>query len=386
MAGRYNHLGLTRWPFPVVPERGFCTFIADRQQVRSDIADLLMTLSRRDTSSIHLFWSWFGAGKTHTLFYFANQATEITNQVAQNTLYPVYSEFPKAAHSFLDLYRSFVTELDADILINAFLEICTSPDSERLQKQMTLASPDLVNALQVMAVGEKQNQVTAVRWLRAESLPISEFRKVGISQKISSSEEATRILSALIRMLMVSAQCQGRSGARVIWLLDEFQRIERTGARTLEEINTGLHSTFNACPNGLSLFLSFSGRPQSNSLPPWFSRELRDRIGRTKVMVLPPMLPEEALEFVKDILAQFRDPECRRSSLYFHFTERTCKAIIDEIGKKDELKPRAIMHAFNAVLQDADPKIESGEIESISPEFARHALAEYAVLSDNEEK
>jgi hypothetical protein len=44
------------------------------------------------------------------------------------------------------------------------------------------------------------------------------------------------------------------------------------------------------------------------------------------------------------------------------------------------------MHAFNAVLQDADPKIESGEIESISPEFARHALAEYAVLSDNEEK
>jgi len=162
--------------------------------------------------------------------------------------------------------------LDADILINAFLEICTSPDSERLQKQMTLASPDLVNALQVMAVGEKQNQVTAVRWLRAESLPISEFRKVGISQKISSSEEATRILSALIRMLMVSAQCQGRSGARVIWLLDEFQRIERTGARTLEEINTGLHSTFNACPNGLSLFLSFSGRPQSNSLPPWFSR------------------------------------------------------------------------------------------------------------------
>jgi len=34
-----------------------------------------------------------------------------------------YSEFPKAARSFLDLYRSFVIELDMDVVIEAFLEI-----------------------------------------------------------------------------------------------------------------------------------------------------------------------------------------------------------------------------------------------------------------------
>ena|SRR3990172_1415978 len=74
MTGQYNHLGLTRWPFPIVPEREFCTFLADRQQLRLDIAGLLTTLFRRDASSVHLFWSWFGGGKTHTLFYLANQA------------------------------------------------------------------------------------------------------------------------------------------------------------------------------------------------------------------------------------------------------------------------------------------------------------------------
>ncbi|MCI0564575.1 MAG: ATP-binding protein [Nitrososphaera sp.] len=384
MAGQYHHLGLIRWPFPIVPEREFCTFLADRQQLRLDIAGLLTTLFRRDASSIHLFWSWFGAGKTHTLFYLANQADKINKRETQYILYPVYSEFPKSARSFLDLYRSFVTELNLDILIDAFLEIYTAKDSDRLRRDMMLASPDLVNALQVMATGESQDHITAMRWLRAESLPISEFRKVGVSQKINSSEEATRILAALIEMLAVAARCKGYPGCRVIWLLDEFQRIEHTGSR-VSEINTGLHSTFNACPRGLSLFLSFSGKPQTNNLPPWVSRELRDRIGRTKVMILPPMLPEEALGFIRDIFAQFRTPEFNHQLVYFPFTEQTCKIIIEEVSKKDELKPRAIMHAFNAVLQEADPKIEVKEFDVISPDFAKRVLAEYMVLSDSEE-
>lgn len=385
MSGQCYHLALKRWPFPVVPEREFCTFIADRQQLRLDVAELLNTLSRRNTSSIHLFWAWFGAGKTHTLFYLANQAAAISKQNSRNILYTVYTEFPKSARSFLDLYRAFITKLDVNILIETILEIYTCTDSDRLRREVMLASPDLANALQVIATGKSQDQVTAMRWLRAESLPISEFRKAGISQKINSVEEAIRILSALIELLTVAARCQGRPGCRVMWMLDEFQRIEQTGSRIRNEINTGLHSTFNACPNGLSLFLSFSGKPQSNSLPSYFSPELRDRIGRTKVMVLPPMLPKEALGFVRDVLIQFRVPELAQLPPYFPFNEEACKAIIEEVQKKEELKPRAIMHAFNAVLQEADPKIEAKAISVISPEFAQKVLSAYIVLRDDEE-
>ena len=385
MDGQYNHLGLTRWPFPVVPKRELCTFLADRRQLRSDIADLLKTLSRRDTSSIHLFWSWFGAGKTHTLFYLANQAGETAKLDGKNMLYAIYSEFPKAARSFLDLYRSFVIGLEIDLLVDAFLEISTCSESERLRRDMMLASPDLANALQVMATGRSHEHVTAMRWLRAESLPVSEFRTVGISQKISSSEEASRILAALVELLTIAARRQGRPGSRVIWLLDEFQRIERTGPRTISEINTGLHSTFNACPTGLSLFLSFTGKPQLNALPQWFSPELRDRIGRTKVILLPPMLPEEALVFLRDVLAHARVPEFSHDSPYFPFTEASCKAIIVEVGKKDELRPRVIMNAFNAVLQEADPKMEAGEMKAISGDFATRVLAEYVTLRSDDQ-
>jgi hypothetical protein len=49
------------------------------------------------------------------------------------------------------------------------------------------------------------------------------------------------------------------------------------------------------------------------------------------------MLPEEALAFVKDILAQFRAPECSHTSPYFPFTEQTCRTIIEEVHDKDEL-------------------------------------------------
>jgi hypothetical protein len=282
------------------------------------------------------------------------------------------------------VYRSFAVGLSTDEIIDAYLEISTSPQSDRFRQELLAAAPDLVNALQVVATGRPADQITAMRWLRGEALPVSQFRKVGISQKIGSAEEATRILTALVRLLSLAALSQNRAACRVIWLLDEFQRIERLPTRVREEINTGLHSAFNSCPSGLSIVFSFSGKPQ-DSLPPWFSRELKDRIGRTKVMVLPPMRTDEALEFVRHILRHLRTLEMYDADPYFPFTEDTAKYIIENIQQSEEMKPRAIMHAFNAVLQEADPKIEAREMTVITREFAKQVLAERVPLVEHDE-
>jgi hypothetical protein len=380
MDSHFEHLALARWPFCVVPKRELCTFLAGRHQLRKDIGELVTTLARRETSSIHLFWSWFGAGKTHTLFYLANQADAATKADSRCALYTVYSEFPKAARGFVDLYRTFVLGIDMDTLIDAFLEISTCGEANRLQREIMLASPDLATALQVMATGRSQEQTAALRWLRADALPVSEFRRIGIFQKIASAEEGSRILGALIDLLGTAARARGRPSCRVIWLLDEFQRIERTGARIVTEISAGLHSTFNACPTGFSLFLSFTGEPQVDRLPQWFSPELRDRIGTTKVIVLPPMLADEAVEFVRDLLAHARYPDLKPPSPYYPFSKESCRAIITEIASKSQLRPRVIMHAFNAVLQEADGKLESRELAVITPDFAKRALAQYVTL------
>jgi hypothetical protein len=37
-----------------------------------------------------------------------------------------------------------------------------------------------------------------------------------------------------------AAKSRGRAGTRLIWILDEFQRIDQCNAKSKEEINTGL--------------------------------------------------------------------------------------------------------------------------------------------------
>ena len=373
-----DHLCLQRWPFVVVPSPDLCDFIADREQFREDIEKLLRNLSRQSASSIHPIWSWFGAGKTHTLYYLSNRAAQIHCQGTQK-LRTIYSEFPRNPRSFVDVYKSFALQLDREALSEAYLEICTSSEAVRLERDLLTASSDLVSALKVLAIGEPADQDLAMRWLRAEALPVADCRKLGISKRINSSEDSSRVLIGLVRMFGLSASSQNLINARLIWLLDELQRIDHLPRRVADEINTGLHSTFNACPTGFSMILSFSGRP-TETLPDWFSPELKDRIGRTKVMILPPMQVTEALTFVRDVLAHSRLPERTDIDPYFPFSENTCRMIIEDIEKNDELKPRAIMQAFNAVLSEADPQIEAKEIQVVSPDLVTKVLAELVQL------
>ena len=380
---QFPHLALTRWPFPVVPDREYCKFMADRQELQAELKELLRTLCGRDTSSIHLFWAWFGAGKTHTLLYLAHQAELANRRNEGMSLLTVYSEFPNSARGFLDVFRAFARALDPDRFADAYLEIRTCPSAEVLHRKLVLTSPDLASALQAMAMGEPPGQLIAARWLRGEALTAAQLRSIGVTRKIDSAEESVRLITGLADLLNDAARSRGRLGARLIWVLDEFQRIQRCGSKVKDEINAGISSTFNACPNSLSLFVSFSGNPQK-SLPTWFGRELRDRIGRTKVFVLPPMRSDEALTFVRDALHQFRPNGFRDDAPYYPFTEQAVQTILAEIAKTNELRPRAIMHVMSAVLEEADGSIERGQLTWVDGEFALRVLTQRIPLPPDE--
>src|SRR5439155_5803535 len=165
----------------------------------------------------------------------------------------------------------------------------------------------------------------------------SDLRAVGISQRIGNTEQATRVMAMTIRLLSDAAVAQKYHAGRLIWLIDEFQRAHAGGPSTLRDTNAGLHSLFNAAPTGFSPILSFSGSPDSRNLPDWFSPELRDRIGTTKVLVLPPLQPTEATEFVKDILEHYRLHDGTQRPELFPFTAETCKTIISRVASIGEL-------------------------------------------------
>lgn len=352
MGGTYDHLQLFDWPFSVVPRPELCTFIAGRPQLDSDVKELLRHLSRRDTSSIHVLWSWFGAGKTHSLYYLANRARELNNAAIPVQLHPVYTEFPRSARSFVDLYRSFVRSIQLQTFADAFLELSTSPQQQMIYDELLLSHPDLANALRILATTSTLDHTTAFRWLRGDVVPAGELRRVGISQSIRSSESGTQTLACLFKLLVAAEQSKGRQSHRLIWLIDEFQRVQDCGKNGVLDVNAGLHSLFNACPAGLSLVLSFSGQPDPKQLPDWFSREMKDRIGVTKVMVLPPFQRAEARRFVEDVLKQFRLAHGVEPDL-FPFTSESCETILEYLEVKGNLRPRFVMEAFNAVLEKA---------------------------------
>lgn len=382
----FRHLGLSDWPFSVVPQPVSCDYIADREELRGEVEDLVHGLSRRSTSNIHIFWAWFGAGKTHALYFIRNLALQEHDSFGRlKGLVPVYSEFPRQPGGFLDVYRTFSSALDLDLLADAFLELSTGTDSADFGTRIRSSSMDLFSALQILSTGAEADRVVAERWLRGQRLPVADFRKVGIRAHIGSAEEAIRVFSKLIEILAQARQASGARVGRVIWLLDEFQRVASSRPAVLREINDGLHSTFNSCPSGLTLVLSFSGEP-GRDLPSWFSPELRDRIGVTKVLLLPPMNSESALIFVRDVLRRHRHTSNVDADPYFPFTREACQTVIGWIAKQGELKPRSLMQAFDQVLGEADSEVERGRLQLVDREFAERVLAERIAVTDQSQE
>lgn len=381
-----DHLRLSTWPFSVVPRPEHCGFLAGRAQLREDVTSLLRSLTRRDTSSIHILWSWFGAGKTHSLYYLKTQAEALNANSGNYFLCPVYSEFPRGAKGFLELYRAFINAIDPQLLRDSFLEASTSPAGSAFYEKLLLDAPDLASALRNLAMGSTGERSLALQWLRAEPVVATEFRRIGISQRLISADQAIQTILRIRAICEIGVRTRGHPGLRLILLLDEFQRLGRTSAMVVREVNGGLHSLFNACPTGLSMVISFSGKPDPKKLPDWLGQELRDRIGATRVLVLPPFQEKDALQFIREVLANFRKPGLAAPHEYFPFTKQACERTIAFLAKKKtELRPRTLIHAFNAVLEFADPLIEKGQIAQIEADLAGKVLAEFSVLSDSEE-
>jgi hypothetical protein len=361
-----------------VPDEEYCAFMADRKPVVQDIKKMLRNLSRKDISTIHVLWAWYGAGKTHTLRHIAHLCRN-----EHPSLIPIYNEFPRGTKSFLDLYSAFATSIDLGLVQTAYLEVFTSPRKEEVQHNLRQDFPDLSNSLKMLCMGTQQQVATANSWLRGEKVPLRELREVGISSRIETAEQALGVITWLIRLFNLSRSQEDTSVCRIIWMIDEFQRIENCRQSNQNEINGCLTSMFNRCPRSFSLFLSFSG-PPSKKMPSWLSKELADRIGMERVMLLPPLMSTEAQTFISDVLTHFRDTSDTQISNTFPFTDKALKKIVDIVLSKAELKPRSILQACNAILEEADLKLEEREIDIITDEFVEQVLKDRSFIDAEE--
>lgn len=367
----YPHLVLRAWPFRVVPEPEFCDFLADRKTLRSDVEALLRSLESRPTSTIHLMWSWYGAGKTHTAFYLANRC-----KIAHPTLSPFYTECPRDAKGFQDLYRLAVAQLPLDDVITAYLELSTGPSVGGFLRTM---DPDLSSALTQVALGERPLQVLLQQWLVCNPIPRKSLAQLGVGARIASAEQCSLILANLIALIVASAPGASDVRRRVVWIVDEIQRAEELSRTAQRSLLSGLVGVFNRCATGLTLLLAYSGEPKERVLPEWLPSDLADRIGLEKTMLLPPLLSEEGKAFVRDLLAHFRPPGARPPSDYYPFESEAVEALVDAMAKNGDLKPRTLMQFLDNALRRVEPRLQAGDQQAISLTELKEALRDQAI-------
>ena len=370
----YKHLGLWDWPFNVVPVPSSLSFMADRHVLASDIQTLLRNLSRRSGSSMHLMWAWYGSVKSHTLQHIQYLCSNVYPGIV-----PVYLEFPRGARGFVDLYREFIVHLPKQVIDDAYLELATNPEKAEVESQLQVEVPDLLNALKLHYMGTAEQQETVRRWLLTDVRDVRTMRSLGLTRPLTTTEDCVKCMSWLLKIISLGTPSGER---RVFWMIDEFQRVEDCRRPARDEINGALNSVFNRAPSSLSIVISFSGRPSSH-LPEWLSKDLADRIGIQKVLVLPPLTGSDAVIFVHDLLSHYRLDGDQRGFV-FPFSDASITAIIEQVNSKTELRPRAVIHFFNAVLEEADLLIEEGRLDHISPEFAINVLKDRTYLESED--
>lgn len=352
---------LKEWPFREVPEPTRCTFIAGRPDLRN-MLDKIIAGASNTVSSIYLFWASLGAGKTHALYYLMNSMND-----AERFL-PIYTEYPEAPSSFVEIYQKLAQKVEwdnvAELCFQLFADL--SPVATKELAQIRTVQPDIYRGFFLLAEGEdKVKARLARRWFRGEPLSRAELREATLSKNLRSTGDCASVISVLSKLLGLRRKVVDGLAApfRLVWIIDECQRLQATPPRLNQEINAGLQSTFNSTPDYFTLILSFTGKPDAN-LPKWLRPELADRIGARNLILLPPLTRDQARTFLAELLAEYRLPG-ESVSTFFPFTEKSIDYMLGrlinsktgalglrELVEKDGIRPRAIIKFCHAVLEE----------------------------------
>jgi hypothetical protein len=255
----------------------------------------------------------------------------------------VYSDLPDGAEDFKEVYRQIIPAFPEAVLASAI------DNFRRLYRETWLDAPilggdrDTPRVLWIMAqAGSPMQAEVARRWLRGERLYSRESALLENVTAIKSADQAIRVLSTLCRIVVM-----GGNYTRLVLMLDEFQRIGQVSRKRIAEINAGISSLLNACPEGLAIFLSYSfGVPEN--IKYFVMPEVLSRVERQ--FNLPTLTQSEAVEFIQELLAFHALPGGVEP-----FTNEAVAGCVRSLSTdlKGHLTPRKLMQCFTGILDGA---------------------------------
>jgi hypothetical protein len=330
-----DSLGLSRYPFSIVPPPGPTDQWADRKSVRDQLQRLVASWGLREGAAMALLWADFGAGKTHALRYLEALC------IGQSPPFlPIYCDLPESAATFKDVYDQLIVRVPEDALCASIVGFRSRHGGAWLSAPSCRGDRDTLQVLWVLSqAGNSAFGSLARSWLRGERLGARNLTQLEVPSSIRTPEDAIRSLVTVCNVL-----AEGGDFRRVVLLMDEFQRIGTVSRRRIGDINAGLNTAFNSCPR-LSIVLSYSfGVPEHIRI--MVSPEVRSRV--SKELQLPFLTEDEAVEFVKDTLASAAAPGGR-----VLFDADTVRAVVQMVSalSPDRITPRRLMKACGAILE-----------------------------------
>lgn len=337
----YEHLNLNAWPFQVVPDPQFATVWAGRPETKQELERLLWKMQFAPKSSLHLLWANFGMGKTHTLLHLRHLC-----QHTEGALVPVYAVMAKRARGFLEVYRAIASELPYRFLGDQLVKVGNSYSGSLQLHALFSRSPGVVNAILAIRSGDAERGTIARQWLLGQpGLLARHLRAVDVSYRIKTPEDGISALSVLTGLATFGSD----PPAKLVIMLDEYQRIGELKPRAMNEINASLHTYYNEHPKGLELILSFAfGREENVAY--LLSDELKSR-AEPQGIRLDVLSKAEAMDFLRDLLEQFRIRDDGRWA--YPFSPEALEVLVDYIATRKRLTPRRLMLYANHVLQES---------------------------------
>ena len=364
-------IGFTRWPFKVVPDPESELTWADRKELLIQIKRTLRRILAYSPSTLHLLWADFGAGKTRTLLFLKQLALNEKN----NRVLPVYTALPRGARSFIDIYQAVIRGIHTDRILEAYKVIRKNAETlKQLESEMYESAWELQRVFEALYVGSDIMKQTARKWLLADpSLTRQEINNASLPSKIRNTDDALNAISFITRIIMASGY------SRILIMIDEFQRAGRLRKDIQNEINAGLRTYFNNCPNRLSLIVSFSFGSASD-IPHYLSKELQDT-AESQVITIPALDDSQAIEFLNDLIDSAKTPKTEKV-----IEEDVIPYIVGYVQDKGVMKARALIKVCATVFSEGAMDLADGIINSINKKYVQELLSRLKLVLDDKEE
>jgi len=342
----FENYNLREWPFRTSADEKYASVWAGRKATKVQLDRLLRIMTIVPSSALHVFWANFGMGKTHSLYHIKHLCSKTSGQII-----PIYAVMPKRSTGFLELYRAivepFLTVEMSDYLGRQLVDLGQNNRGSNVALHPMFAnSPGVVRAILALRSGNLEAIETAKQWISGTpGISPRALTAIGISYRIKTPEAAISALSTLINLVTWG----GAKQKQILLMLDEFQRIGELNTQVGSQVNSSLHTIFNAHPTGLQLFLTFSfGRKENVDF--LLSSELKSR-AQPLTINLDVLSQEESVMFLADLLGEFRITKDEQRPLY-PFSKEAVNTMMKKIAQRKTLTPRRIMLYADHIMKE----------------------------------